>query len=147
MAFINEYISEEDIKKYDIRGIWRKFDRCSSDEERDAMVGRYSWTIDRGLGIFFIPISNGKEEFSNQKICALWWRGHLLRVTIANMGSEFDHVNRTGHITWGLADIWKPEGFHISNSEIISVLKDALTIYQLHGIWIPMNSYKVDFNF
>jgi hypothetical protein len=43
MAFVNEYVSEEEAKKYDLDGINRQFMK--------APDIRYDWTIDRERGI------------------------------------------------------------------------------------------------
>ena len=48
MAFINEYISKEDIEKYDIFGIRNKFlserDKITKEDEKNYKL---SWVIDR----------------------------------------------------------------------------------------------------
>lgn len=145
MAFVNEYVSEEDIKKYGIREIWKLFH--PRNKNLDVLMTSYSWTVDKDNQVFFFPVISGKEEASNQEICALWWKGTLLSVTLAKLGGELDFANRTGSIVWGLVDIWKPDDFLVSDEEIKSVLKDALTAYQLDGIRNPMKEYFVSFKF
>lgn len=147
MAFINEYISEEDIKKYDIRGIWKQFHPFLTDEELDLSVDKYSWTVDKDREIFFIPLKSGKDEFSNQKSCALWWKGHLLSVIIENVGGHLDYPNQIGSITWGLVNIDRPTDFIVMDSEVVSALKEALIVYRLRGIQIPIANYSVKFDF
>jgi hypothetical protein len=48
MAFVNEYISKEDIEKYDIFGIRNKFlserDKITKEDEKNYKL---SWVIDR----------------------------------------------------------------------------------------------------
>ena len=48
MAFVNEYISKEDIEKYDIFGIWNKF-LPEREHVKKETEKRYipQWTIDR----------------------------------------------------------------------------------------------------
>lgn len=147
MAFVNEYISDEDMEKYDVRSVWAKFDRIKSNEERDLLMGRYSWTIDRERDIFFIPVEWGREEYSNELTCAFVWEGRLITVTIANMFSTIDRTSMVAEKKWGLISIQKPNSFSLADEVILSVLKEALTAYQYNGIRTPVLSCHVSFNF
>lgn len=147
MAFVNEYISDEDMEKYDIRSVWARFDRIKSNEERDMLMGKYSWTIDRERDIFFIPVEWGREEFSNEITSLLSWGGAQLLVKIANMGGYLDYPSKAGSVKWGLLDIKAPDVFHASREDIVSVLKEVLIVYQLDGVSHPMHSFAVTFNF
>lgn len=147
MAFVNEYISEENIKKYNIREILKKFHPLFDDNDLDAVFGKYSWTIDKDEYIFLILVTQGREDESNQESCAFWWKGTLLGIKIANEGGGLDYTNKTGSVTWGLVDIWRPDDFSVPEIEIINSLKDALIVYQLRGVRIPMDHYSVNFNF
>ena len=50
MGFVNEYVSDEDIEKYDLRGIWDKY--------YPLRKGRYfggnrpHWTVDKNINTF-----------------------------------------------------------------------------------------------
>ena len=148
MAFVNEYTSEEDMKKYEIRDVWKKLYGDMPDETLDAMQGRgYCWTVDKERDFFLIRIKSGQFEESNHVQFALRWKGGLLSVTVANVGSHLDYPARTGSVKWDLLQIWKPKGFAVPDTEIISILKEALTVYELDGIRHPMNSYPVSFTF
>lgn len=68
-------------------------------------------------------------------------------MTLAKLGGELNFPNRTGSIIWGLVDIWRPDDFPVSNEEIKSVLKDALTAYQLNGVRHPMMECHALFEF
>lgn len=140
MAFINEYISEEDIKKYDVKYAWEKI-------SGPGEPSKYTWTVDKEKNIYFIPMVSGKEEFSNQKLCALWWSGALLRVSLANVGGQLDYDNSKGSVVWDLLRIWKPTDFILQDDEIIPILKEALVVYGFSGISIPIIDYRVDFTF
>ena len=144
MAFVNEYISEDDIKKYGIREIWAKF---RSNTNGKSNRTQYDWTIDKERDIFFISAKSGREDKSNEIIAILWWRGIYLSVTLAKIGGELDFRNRIGSVLWEFRGIWKPEGFNVLDEEIIPILKEALVAYQLDGVEHPMVEYKVNFNF
>jgi hypothetical protein len=145
MAFINEYISEEDMKKYDIKGVWKKYHPSTTDEEAASQT--YTWTIDRDREAFFIPIMSGREEFSGQKTCAFWWKGTLFSVLIVYAGGALDYAASKGSVVWELLNILKPTSSTVPDAEIIPLLKDALTAYRLSGVAFPINDYQVTFKF
>lgn len=145
MAFINEYISEEDIKKYGIREIWDQFHPFSKNDMN--LLKKHSWTVDKERDVFFIPAKSGREEKSSQVIAILWWKGAYLSVTLANVGGHYDHVNKKGDKRWQLIDVWRPAGFEVSDEDIIPVLKEALVKYGFSGIAIPVENYTVNFAF
>jgi hypothetical protein len=145
MAFINEYISEEDIIKYEVKEAWEKISPGSTGP--DSFLSKYTWTIDKDRDVYFIPMASGKEEFSNQSISALWWKGTLLSVSLASMGGYLDYPNGKGERTWALIKILKPKEFHVPDVEIIPILKDALITFGYDGIILPIKDYKVTFTF
>jgi hypothetical protein len=147
MAFVNEYISKEDMEKYKIRSVWAKFDRIKSDEERDLLMGKYSWTVDKDRDVFFIPVERGREEYSNEITCAFVWEGSLVAVTIANLFSAMDPSSMTAERKWDLLGIEKPTNFSLADEVIITVLKEALRAYQYDGVRTPVLSCHVSFNF
>lgn len=147
MGFVNEYISNEDIGKFKIREIWRVFDRFSTDEEREVLMGGYSWTVDKSKEIFMFPVESGRDEKSNETTFAFSWKGTLLSFIVARVGGNSDFKNNCGSAEWGLINLWKPEGFSVDDCELISAIKDALSVYGYRGISRPMESYSVTFTF
>lgn len=55
MAFVNEYISEEDIKKYEIREIWDKFHPFSKNDMN--LLKKHSWTVDKERDVFLFLLN------------------------------------------------------------------------------------------
>lgn len=144
MSFVNEFVPEEDINKYRLREIWDKYHPFSKEGLNKSF--RHSWTIDREKDVFIIPASTGREEFSNQTIWILWWKGVELSVTLRQSGSE-KISEGTGLVVWELESIWKPQGCAINDREIIPVLKEALSAYGFYGIYRQLPDYKVGFKF
>ncbi|MDR7090210.1 hypothetical protein [Cellvibrio fibrivorans] len=142
MAFINEYISEEDIKKYGIREIWDQFHPFSKNDLN--LQKKHSWTVDKDRGVFFIPAKSGKEEYSNQIICILWWRGTYLSVTLRKFGYPELPKNT---IRWDFEDVWRPEGCSITDEEIKPVLMEALLVYGARGVEKQRPELLVSFGF
>lgn len=140
MAFINEFVSEADVKIYGLDGIW---DACHPLRKGERPFGfRYAWSIDRDRRIFLMWVGAGREEFSNRLEFALWWNGNLLTATLDDVGKEKNSK------TWDLINIRIPTDFKNGNADVVSVLKEALIVYGYRGAQAQLpNNYSVEFNF
>lgn len=67
MAFVNEYVSAEDVKKYGLEEINRQYRKSNVQPD---------WTIDRD--IYLRWIHSGREEFADQHDFTLYWKGTLI---------------------------------------------------------------------
>lgn len=145
MAFVNEYVSEEDIEKYNLKEIWLNF-RPGRKKEIPSYF-RFSWTVDKERNVFFIPAYSGKEEFSDRVNCIFSWKGVLLDVTLQGVSGWLDYENGRGEKQWGLINIKKPKGFLVPDVDIISVLKEALLAFGCDGVTTPMKDLRISFVF
>lgn len=136
MGFVNEYISDEDLNKYGIQEIWDEFHPYSKNDLN--LIHKHSWTVDKKECIFFMPVAEGKEEFSNRQDCILGWKDSILRVTLDQLGSV-NYKTEIGTRIWRLVDIWKPEDFAVKDQDIVSALKEALLIYGDSGVYDSEN--------
>ncbi len=137
MAFVNEYVSEEEAKKYDLDGINRQFGR-------DPDI-RYSWTIDRERNVFLMWIKAGREEFASEETFVLWWDGLVVPVyTIKGGGGRLSEKSTT---IWRLRGIDLPSELTDKRDELIAVLKEALTEYKVFGIGVPVADHTAIFEF
>jgi hypothetical protein len=144
MAFVNEYVPEEDIKKYNLMEIWDSF-RVPSHRGELLPGFRFTWTIDRERNIFFMPVRGGTEEHPTRDECVLWWNGSQVVITIDRCLDNLHEVNKK--TVWELINICKPTNFTVSDNEIINILKEALTTYGVRGIWHSTPNYIVEFKF
>jgi len=80
MAFVNEYISLEDVNKYRIDEIEKRahFD----------FNGSRHWTIDRQRDIYFREMQRGREEFHSHTLNAFYWKGKLIWVRLQGLSAE-----------------------------------------------------------
>jgi hypothetical protein len=147
MAFVNEYISDEDMEKYKIIDMYKSSTLNWNHVDEGLMKGHYAWTINKERNIYLIPMAHGRFEESNQRYFVLWWKGVLLGATVASVGGGVNHIERTGSEVWDLLRLRKPENFLVPDAEIIPVLKEALVVFQYNGIHSPMHDYKVTFTF
>lgn len=140
MTFINEFVSDDDVKKFKLNEMW---DRYHPYSKGDMNVGfRHSWTIDREKNIFFIPARSGREEHSNRKECILYWKGIELKVILIKHG-----LSPGPGVRWEVNSVQKPNVEVIPESEILSTLKAALGVYGYRGVWRQVDEYQVEFDF
>ncbi|MGD8913895.1 MAG: hypothetical protein PVI97_05450 [Candidatus Thiodiazotropha sp.] len=133
MAFINEYATDEDIKKYDLNGIW--------DQYHPARKGKYylgqrpSFTIDRQRNFFFKILRSGRFDESNRKTALLWVNGRHIVIEL----DYIDVLNSKGlksdpyRIRWELAGYHPQPGGQESKKQIMAILNEALNVYGYSG--------------
>ena len=137
MAFVNEYASPEDAKKYDLDGISLQFGK-------DPAL-RYQWTIDRERNIFLIWMEAGREEFAARQTFLLWWQGNFVVVRL--LSATTGGLDGQATSRWQLQQINLPPEVVTKRAEILDVLKEALVIYQVSGIGLPVTNHTAIFEF
>lgn len=147
MAFVNEYISEKDTKKYKIDDSVFKYNPLLS---KDALPSDWKpmWTVDKVRGDFFIRMNVGREELSNRVTCMFFYNGHEYKIEIDNLGDGKLKFSDTPYlIIWGLVKITPLSEGSFSHKELIASLKEALTIYGYGGIRKQIPNTIVKFTF
>ncbi|TBW48114.1 hypothetical protein EZI54_21645 [Marinobacter halodurans] len=146
MAFVNEFVPEDDVKNYNLDKIW---DSYHPNFKGSKPIGfRHSWTVDRERNVFLIWQSSGREEFSNRHTFVLWWKGELLTVILDVCDESFYKLSdNIGKTVWSLFEIEKPDGLGLRDKEIIPVLKEALSVYGYRGAQRQLSDFKVEFKF
>lgn len=144
MAFVNEYVSEDDVKKYRLEELLKQFGRL--DWIEDPLPGfRLHWTIDRERDVFIMKMRSGREEFSNCLTFAMWWKGSILNVEL-KIGGDGSLVGKVTTI-WSLTKIYYPDGFSGSQAQVAQDLKDALSEYKVSGVTWPVADHEAVFEF
>jgi hypothetical protein len=134
VTFVNEYIPIEDIKKYDIENINKRFIVGGTNSQ--------SWTIDREKNIYLRTVARGREEFSHQSTWTFYWRGELLEVELENISTTGSRGGAcSGHKR--LRNIEIPQHLETRKAEIISDLKEALAAYKDGGIFATATTYTL----
>lgn len=137
MAFVNEYVPEEDIKKYGLDEINQCYGK-SSDVRPD-------WTVDRERDIYLRWIVTGEDEFRNQHDFTFYWKGTLIFVRLRVLNGRL--LGTRGWVTWRLVMINLPEELEEKRTEILADLKEALVVYKDHGIYSRMVEFTPAFEF
>lgn len=130
MAFMNEYISEDDRKKYGIDGI-------DEDLKRRAQVRNRDWTIDHEREIYLRVINRGREESRNLSVWHFYWHGELMTVWLELMEAGGE---RGGH-GWSHYRLDKSRGDFVpphlqgQREEVIADLRAALSARKGGGVY------------
>jgi hypothetical protein len=147
MAFVNEYVSEEDDKKYGLEVIDERYFKGHA-------LGYTNWTRDRERDIYLRFMRDGGEEERNKKTFVLFWKGTLIEVVL-------DFVRNEKTVQGSKTKVWAMRGMDApwweknqevralthkvleeNRAQIISDLKEAMIIYQDAGVY----SLSLDFN-
>lgn len=154
MAFINEIVSEEDIKKYKLDEIMREFSPFNWKSGRPVGFV-HSWTIDRDRNVYFRPIKSiedvgpsGRPETTNKKLCILNWQGSPIQTVLGlNSRSSQNFIDIPFRIIWDLIDIDLSQFVGTPEDKILSVLREALLIYGYRGANRQVPNTVVEFTF
>lgn len=134
MAFVNEYITEEDAKKYTLEAIDQKF-----------IVGgtrSRQWTADVGRRIFLRLVSRGREELSHTSTWILFWHGDLVVVGLDLIGTSGGRAQpSSAHYRMRSLEI--PAHLADRRDEILADLKEALTAYKDGGVYATATSFTM----
>ena len=135
MAFVNEYVSEEDIKKYNLVKIWLSQHPGFKREGKPPPGYRFSWTIDHEREIWFMRIAWGGYERGNLQTWLLYWKGELVEIELAKPGEGSDGWKEQPYrIVWGVPSHSLNPTSHPDWHEILQVVKEALTVFGYNGV-------------
>ncbi|MEA9562694.1 MULTISPECIES: hypothetical protein [unclassified Xanthomonas] len=141
MVFVSEFISPDDVARYDILSIDRKF-LIGGTNARD-------WVIDREREIYLRNVAHGggsEPEICNQTHWTFYWRGELLTLRLDMLESGGERKG-AGWSRWMLIWINGGKGLpaHLKSeaSQIIEDLGVALTAHKGFG---GVHSNYIDYN-
>jgi len=137
MAFVNEYVSAEDAKKYDFARLFKRFDK--------SLLGHPTWTIDRENDAFLLWLRASREESRNYQMFAMWWKGKVFPVYL--IPTSGGRLNEKSFTHWRLMELELPEELNLQRSEIVNALKAALIEFKEFGIRVPVVDHTVTFEF
>lgn len=136
MRFVNEYVPENDVKKYGLEEINK------SNFKTDVI---YEWTIDRERDIYLRWIKAGREEFCDIHDFSFYWKGTMILVRLKYSGDSVRGGN--GWSSWELLQINMPKELNAIRNEILDDLKLALGEYKTFGIGSTVSEHTVTFKF
>ena len=143
MAFIAEYISKEDLKKYNVVNIVNKYRikyRCRTTLS-DMAIAQLDWVIDRQRDIWFMFVCDPclpdpRDGFTGEEIYILCYKGNVIELDIRRIYDETTSkmlVDNPFFIKYKLESI-NSSTYGISLDELYKVLGEALIEYGESGI-------------
>ncbi|WP_037585256.1 hypothetical protein [Stenoxybacter acetivorans] len=156
MAFVNERVSEEDIQKYGLDELMREFFPFDREWKNGRPSGFwYSWTIDRNRGIYFLITKtitetgdSGRPEPTNKRIAILNFQGKRISLIIKRTYCSPSFSDNPFLVAWSLLEINTLEVHEIDRTNIIDILKEALSVYGYRGAYSNRaTNVVVKFNF
>ena len=153
MAFVNEFVSEEDIKTHGLDELKKKYNSWSWRGGRPSTF-RHSWTVDRERGIFAMPLFSWNDDRSDRPMPTRkqsWvvdWHGRRAIAVIDRTPDSSSELNDSPYrINWILIDLDLSSAGDMSRESTVTVLKDALTAYGHFGVFLQPKNPVVTFNF
>ncbi len=142
MAFVNEYISPEDVEKYGIKAL---------DDFYFKGHSRPSWTRDRERDIYLRYMTSGHEEFADEWTCVLYWRGRQIEAVLKVSGGGKPGGDQWSH--YQLLRLRTPIRRSLPNElgqdevEAKAILKEALIAYRDFGVRSDSTNHTATFDF
>ena len=144
MAFVNEYISDEDVEKYDIAQLRDKFHAYRQE--------KFYWTRDRERDAYLMRLRNLGRDLEPE-LWLLYEKSRYCAVMLHDAGGSIKLSERPFRMLWhfdGFDEAW-PKKCPVPPVEeqphVIQLLKEALTAYGYAGMRKQLPETIVSFNF
>jgi len=146
MGFVNEYVSDEDIEKYDLNAIWDEFHPLYKGEL--FFGNRPEWTIDREANVFLISMAIGRGDHGNRRTFLLWMNGvRVVAEVDLVQGSSGDLDANPFMMVWDLARLNVPGQLDGEKANVLAMFKAALLTFGYWGIRKQRPNTVVEFKF
>ena len=132
MAFVNEYISQEDIQKYSLNELWASY-RSKDDKVPDGK----EWVIDRDRECWLMDTARVRDyNTDHQNTSEYIWTLHCKGTNIEVRIEYVPGLSTPGHcnMAWKLLSLSPSSLDTLSNKEMIKILEEALQVYGYWGI-------------
>lgn len=147
MAFVNEFVSDLDVKKYELENVKYKYSSSLIASGIPSSF-KFDWVFDRERNIYLMKVRHGREEICNRTYWILNWDGCEFEIQIDLADGSSPNLNDSPFvIVFDLVEIIPKEKNLIHDDKVISVLKEALTVYGYEGARRQVENTLVNFNF
>jgi hypothetical protein len=151
MTFVNEYVSDEDIKKYKLDDLVNCY-RNDPYKKLPSSVYKHSWTIDKDSNIFLLMIGaiedtgpSGRPESTGVVRFLLSVNGEVTEFHLRHApNSSKNNKERPYKIIWDLVKMASKKSI---DEKFLSELKNALSTYGYRGVGYSIDDIQVEFKF
>ena len=148
MEFVNEYISDENIKKFHIDELMNNVQCKNSIRTTKPFPSKYykhHWTIDRERKIWFMWTDTPNDplepsRYTGEIFFMLNYKGENIEIILRQIFEESSRkfTDNPFNIVWSLARIIPESIGELSYKEIVELIKEILSIYGTRGINTPV---------
>lgn len=136
MAFVNEYVSQEDIEKYGLIKLINYYYSMDGRRPFDKKTEKPSWTIDRKRESWLYyavskHLPDPRDGYTGESFYILYYKGNKIEVVLN--GTEADQDTNPIKKIWKLLRIRERDMQGLDREEVLKVLQKALSGYGLGG--------------
>ena len=154
MAFVNEYVSDDEVRKHDLDGLLNSYNPLSFNPLPHSGF-RHAWTIDRERDIYFLPVKtitetgrSGRHEPTNRTVFVLSWQDKKIEVVLAiSPEGSVSTAAVPFVVIWELIKVDPAELPAVSHEEILQVLREILQAFVYDGIKVQVANPIVECRF
>ena len=160
MAFINEFVSEEDIEKYDLDALWNHYrTRDGMPELRLSGATKHYWTIDRSCDtwLYYMGVvrsqapefsRSGYPEPTSERIFILHTNNDKFDFRLKKSDDSTQNINvKPFIIKWEFIKVNYEKPTNQPTLHTMKLLKDSLLIFGLNGAYRQVIGSTVLFDF
>ena len=148
MAFVNEYISDENIEKFQINELMNGIQSKYSKREVKFFPDKYykhRWTIDKERESWFMWVDAPHDplepsRYTGEDIFILNCKGKSIEVVLRQVFEESSRklTDNPFNVVWTLDRITPQSLEELTYEEIMEMVKEALNVYGTRGIKTPV---------
>jgi hypothetical protein len=149
MSFVNAYVSEEDAKKYDLDNLWNKYRRFGTKMPellKSFDVHQHAWCVDKERGYWLFYCSDvlnydspsGIPEPTTKEVHILHVNGQNIEFILDS--SDLDPSESVSTDLYPIQFAWEIVSMNpsslpsMSKADLLTILKEALSVYKCSGI-------------
>jgi hypothetical protein len=135
MAFVNEYITEEDKEKYGLDTLWASYHNVLSQK----LPNKKDWTIDRERKIWLMQTALIPDDsifdhaYSSEQIWTLYYQGQSVEVRI-EVSDNKEIADQSYNKVWDLLSLSPNALESLSTDVLINFIEEALKVHGYLGI-------------
>lgn len=136
MAFVNEMVSEEDIKEHGLDSLKRSYYPFEWRNGRPSSFAP-AWVVDRDRSMYAMPIytvqevgRSGRQEPTTKQVWVIGWRDKLGRCVLDRGSESSTSIHDSPYrIHWRLLELDMGDLAALSRDAVAEAVKEALSAY------------------